>query len=372
MYLQSATLNPPVIDSMYEVGSDLSLAMENGSPELEPQVQFRGGLTQPYVLVPINITPANKTITIADWSQSGNYRIRWNNSNGDISPWVNFTPVAESESVAPYADYLDIVIRKDLPIRVNEMHLGNFENVPILNNYYQALIPVPVTNGYFKLNLDVMTDEPGYYVFGTGGKVYSPDSSISMAIAGDDLYGRTIMKITQPNAEKSGGLTFNIQPQGLLFKNPVLIDINPERNGLDSTYSSLYYYSPSKNRWFYIGNSSLAKPDGKTGGGGKFAVFVDKKPPSITRVKPANNSSMRGRTPILSCHVNDNLSGFDNETQLVMTIDNIWVPAEYDIDTKTFAYQVRGSLKPGLHVLRVTAVDNQGNRAAAVSNFTIK
>ena len=54
-----------------------------------------------------------------------------------------------------------------------------------------------------------------------------------------------------------------------------------------------------------------------------------------------------------------------------MTIDGLWVPAFYDIDNKSYAYQVRHGLSSGRHLLKITAEDNQGNQAEAISRFTI-
>lgn len=372
MYLKAAALNSPVIDSMYQTANDLTIALDNSPPGLEPQVQYRRGVYESYNPVSIVRNGSPESLTLPDMSSDGNYRIRLKSPDSEISPWIEFAPEMESESVVPFADYLDVIVKKDMPIRVNELHLGNFENVPLLDNYFRALIPVPVTSGYFKLNLNDTSGGQGFYVFNSTGRAYSPDSTISLYITSQNLYGNAIIEITEPMTEKSGAVTFNIRPEGLLLKQPVVINVDPVRTGFDSTYLSLYYYSQSKDKWFYIGDDSLHKLDGRTGGGGKFGFLEDKKPPSITRVRPANNTSTTDRTPLLSCYVNDDLSGLSRENQLEMTIDNIWVPAEYDIDTRSLTYQVRGSLKSGVHTLRVTATDNQGNRNRAVAKFTIK
>jgi hypothetical protein len=74
----------------------------------------------------------------------------------------------------------------------------------------------------------------------------------------------------------------------------------------------------------------------------------------------------------LSCTIRDDLSGVNLDESLSMWIDGIWVPAEYDIDTKRLSYQVRNNLKRTRHRIEIRALDNQGNETATKSYFTIR
>jgi hypothetical protein len=285
---------------------------------------------------------------------------------------VEFKPSPQKESVIAYADYLDVILNYDEAVTINNRMLTSFYTLPLDNNYLKARVPVPVDNGYFNIALAENPGNPGYYVFSGEGRAYSPDSSVTLTISSNQLYDEVILSITEPRKDENGNYTFEILPRDLLFKDDVEIHISPERMGIQANNVSLYYYSTRKNRWYYIGSESSGTLTGKTGGGGKFGILEDNKRPVIRRIRPKNNSRVNDRTPVFSCTITDNLSGFKHEHQLEMTIDGYWVPAYYDIDNKTFTYQVRNSLKKGQHTLRITATDRQGNRSSAVSVFTVR
>jgi hypothetical protein len=239
------------------------------------------------------------------------------------------------------------------------------------NNYVKALIPVPTNNGYFEMSLNGNHDNLGYYVFDSGGTAYSPDSSVMISLAREQIYNKVILRITNPEKDAQGNYYFEIQPEQLLLKNPATINILPEKPGISPDKFSLYYSSPNKDRWYYIGIRSGSNIEGQTSGGGKFGILKDIKPPSITGVRPKNGSHITDKTPSLSGVITDDLSGLKEETQLEMTIDGIWVPAYYDIDSHKYSYQVRNNLSKGSHKFSITAVDNQGNKAVVTSIFTV-
>lgn len=371
LFLKTAVLDRPVIDSM-SLGDRLTLALDKLLPDQEPQIQHRASSCEPYKQMAADMAKLPNAIAFQSAANKGDFRIRIRNKSGAASPWVEFTPFVKRASLIPYADYLDIITQKANSGESNDLPLADFTSTPLLNNYIRAQIPIPIKNGYFMLNLKGLESEPGYYIFDAGGKAYSPDSSVHLQLSDQNLYGRSILRITNPRLENPGKYTFGISPEGLLLKNPALIEIAADRFKLDTAYMSLYYYLPGQKRWIYIGDKSLSNLTGKTGGGGKFGIIEDKNPPSIARVKPQNGSITKDKTPFLLCRISDDLSGFDDETQLEMTIDNIWVPAAYDVDTGEFAYQIQNQLKPGKHILTVTATDNQGNKTKAVSKFTIQ
>ncbi|MEE8418259.1 MAG: hypothetical protein V3S06_06290, partial [candidate division Zixibacteria bacterium] len=102
---------------------------------------------------------------------------------------------------------------------------------------------------------------------------------------------------------------------------------------------------------------------------GKVALIEDNDPPSISYIRP--KGKIKARRPWLSCKITDRVSGVDLDGGLSMKIDGIWVPADYDLSTKKFAYKVRNNLRSGRHRLDIVAYDRQGNRKAITKYFTI-
>jgi len=370
--LKKATVRKPTVDRAELNDGDLALHLDNSAGLYDVQIQNRKSMHLPYSDAVCSFNPGDNMITVPSVDNKQEYRIRFIDKNGDYSPWVQFNPMARRESVKPYADFLDVVLRADSMIAIKDKMLSDFYTIALPNNFVKALVPVPTANGYFEIALDGYHGDLGYYVFNSGGTAYSPDSSVSINLSREQIYNKAILKVTNPEKDSQGNYYFEILPEELLLKNAATININSKYLGISPDKFSLYYYWPSKDKWYYIGTRSTSRIEGETSGGGKFGILKDNQPPSITRVRPKNGRLISDKTPNLSCVITDDLSGLKEETQLEMTIDGIWVPAYYDIDTKAFSYQVRNRLKTGRHKLRITAVDNQGNKAAVMSTFTVK
>jgi len=105
-----------------------------------------------------------------------------------------------------------------------------------------------------------------------------------------------------------------------------------------------------------------------------FAIFVlleDSEPPRISRLYPSSGSKLTHRTPRIFAQLRDDLSGVVSEEDIEVTIDGVWVPAEYDYETEELSYRVRQPLKYGKHTLVVSATDACGNKTVRRSVFTI-
>ena len=300
------------------------------------------------------------------------YRIRIIDNYSNFSPWLVFNPEADSAKIIPFADYYEVILPECFNITsLNNTEVKSDDRLLADKKINNGLIPVYNKNGYVKIKPEFQYIIDGYYIFSDGGTVYSLDSTVKIEIQKDQLYGSAVIRITKPQFDDSGNFNFSIQPENLLFKSAVSIQIAYDKLPINPDKTSLYYYWQKKDRWVYIGDRSNKTISGETMGGGKFAAIADDTPPVIGKLRPRNKGRTKDTTPFLSCKITDNLSGFAKETQLTMTIDGIWVPAYYDIDSHTYSYQVKNPLKSGKHILRISAVDNQGNIAKAISRFNI-
>lgn len=371
LYLKKAILPKPNIDEMILLNDTLLIKSEDINEQGSIQLERRPNKISPYEPIPVSSELFKREALCAVENTDSDYRLRLTDEKQAISPWIEFNLNTGGEFVNAYADYLEVVLSGDESIMANDIPLENFYNLPLPGGFNKATVPVPVENGYFRISLNSMPSEYGYYRLNSGGMVFSPDSSIKIEIKENHLYDPTIIKISMPK-RVSKGYEFDIYPDVLLFKNAVDIKVDKDRLNISPVKSSLYYYWPSKNRWIYIGNNSAGLLKGESGGGGRFGILEDIKGPSIYSVRPKHNSSISDRTPYLSCRVVDDLSGIKEEVQLEMSIDGVWVPAYYDIDSKEFGYQVKNPLKKSTHALRIRAVDNQGNESISVSRFTIR
>ena len=166
-----------------------------------------------------------------------------------------------------------------------------------------------------------------------------------------------------------GAKLFQIQPEYLIAKNSIKYKIDLNRIDINTDNIGVYGYAARSDRWGFItsSNDGIISFDGK--GLGRLALIEDSTPPKITRLRPKGR--IKSRQPNLSCIISDDLSGVNTNGRLIMEIDGIWVPAEFDNDTKSFSYKVKNNLRSGKHTLKITAYDRQGNVKTATRVFTI-
>jgi len=369
LFIKKAAFEKPEIKDTHLDSAKQHLTLGAFPANHHPQVQVRKAVYQHYETI---FSYFDKFERIAKFTLSPkafDYRIRIIDDYSNFSPWLVFRPETDSAKIVPFADYYKVL----LPGYFNITDLYNTELEPKLadNRINNGLMPVFNDTGYVELKPEFQQAIDGYYVFNDGGTVYSPDSIIKISLKKDQLYGSTAIRITNPRLDDSGNYIFEILPEDILFKSAVKVQIDADKLSVDSEYASLYYYWQKKDKWVFLGDESVKTISGETMGGGKFAAITDDIPPVIGKVRPRNKGRTNDATPFLSCRIMDNLSGFKKETQFTMTIDGIWVPAYYDIDSHLFSYQVRNPLKSGKHILRISAVDNQGNIAKAISRFII-
>lgn len=104
---------------------------------------------------------------------------------------------------------------------------------------------------------------------------------------------------------------------------------------------------------------------------GTFVLLEDSEPPRISRLYPSSGSKLTHRTPRIFAQLRDDLSGIVREEDIEVTIDGVWVPAEYDYETEELSYRVPRPLKYGKHTLMVSATDACGNKTVRSSVFTV-
>jgi len=370
-YVKKAEFKKPVVTNIYTDSNSYILELGSFPASYKPQIQVRKAPYLPYCTIPSHFNMFERTAKLLSSDYAYDYRIRIIDEHSDFSPWAVFNPRQESSEVIPHADYLEIFALKTDLSALNDYESHYLDIMPLNDNYVKVMAPVLSNDVFFEPELLIKSGSNGFYIFNSGGTAYSPDSTIRLQVMKNHLYCPTIMQITQPVFDGAGGYTFDILPPDLLFKDDVIIRVERNKLALKASHSSLYYYSYKKDKWYFISEKSDDFIKGVTRGGGKFGILIDDMPPRIRRVRPKNNNKIKNRTPLLSCKITDDLSGFKKETQFEMTIDGIWVPAYYDIDHETFSYQVKNPLKTGWHTLQITVVDNQGNKSNAASRFRV-
>jgi len=316
------------------------------------------------------------------------YKFNFTDTNGNQSPWEYFIDRTASVTGFRLSGSPDDLIGEYIPdsIFTNLDYQIFNETVTLSGQLFQS----GVKSWYMEIGGKALEGDTRFIIKssnsvlldtlinlciaapGQNSAAYSPDSTLSLLFNVGSAYYRSYIFPSAGENEKWQGYditSFSVEPSYLLADRPVKFRFDLIKLGKIGGKTGAYGYSSAHDKWGFIGTGEKSiEADGL--GLGKVALIDDNDPPAIHSIKPSN--STKSRRPLLSCTIEDKLSGISMEKPPEMWIDGIWVPAEYDLDTKRFAYQVRGSLKTGRHSIKISATDNQGNQSSKIGNFSIK
>jgi len=398
-YVKTPELPAPLPDfiSYYKFADTIEVDFLTDEKITGADTECRNSLTDPFETINSsfaartwrsndNIAYLNTIRIIAPYKKE-EYRFSYGTADGRISPWIFFKDANEVSGLHIYGspdrlriDYYPDSIYTDLLIQIQcenvafdlEMYqrgIGLF-STDIVDRELYGPTSITIKKGSRVIVDTIISLYPVYAE--NSARVYSPDFSLNIEFAeGSAFYPVYVLPSNGIRAEILGkeAIVYEIKPLYLIADSPVRYEFDLLRSGVSHDYLGAYGYVEKKDKWGFIEKAKGPKIEFLGLGLGRIALIRDDSPPTITAIRPRGR--IRSRKPVLSCVVRDNISGVQLESGLEMKIDGIWVPAEYDIDTKKFQYRVKNNLKAGKHKLEITAWDNQGNRTEKTSYFTI-
>jgi hypothetical protein len=198
----------------------------------------------------------------------------------------------------------------------------------------------------------------------------------TVSFVAGDLYDAGAFSLKEEKAGvKSGALTplYTLSPRDIPFARDLRIQI-----GLPTTTTpidKLGIYRRQGAHWAFEGNDAEKDWRALTAtirSAGAFAILADRHAPVISNVIPGKDAVIRDSRPTIRFDVTDGLSGIGSEDDLQMTIDDRWVPVEYDPDLRAAKTRPRWELDPGIHHIEIVARDRCGNESRLVRAFTVR
>ncbi len=399
LYVKTPEMLPPLPDfiSYYKFADTIEVDFLTDEKITGVDTEFRNSIIDPFELISSSFITKTwrrnrriaylNTVKIINPYKKDEYRFRCVSPDGRISPWILFEDASEISGLQVYGspdrlriDYFPDSIYTDLTIQIQteavafdlEMYqrgIGLFSTDIIDREIYGP------TSILIKKSSSVIIDTiislyPVYPEKNT--EVYSPDFGLTIEFdEGSAFFPVYVLPSLGMNAEIMGkdAVVYEIWPLHLIADSPVRYEFDLLKSGISPDHLGAYGYIEKKGRWGFIEKAKGPKIEFPGLGLGRIALITDDSPPTISTIRP--RGKIRSRKPVLSCVIRDNISGVQIESGPEMKIDGIWVPAEYDIDTKKFRYKVNNSLKAGRHRLEITAFDNQGNKTEKTTYFTI-
>ena len=328
----------------------------------------------------------NTLIAISSY-RSREYRFGFSDVEGSVSPWVYFIDGADRKrlNLEGSPDHLKIEyfpdsIYTDLSILlVNQsktwtmkMNQAGLQAYSVDLQGYNLSGP---TNFVIRGSQSYLVDSLiGLYPAYPGRRLnaISPDLTLTVSFdKNSSFFPAYIFPSNGSRVSIFGGeaIGYEIAPANLISDSPIRYTFNLELLGLTGKKIGAYGYAAHNDAWGFIGRGDGSRIEVEGGGLGRVALIEDNEPPSISYIRP--KGEIKARRPTLSCKINDSISGVELDGGLSMKIDGIWVPADFDLGTKKFAYKVRNNLRPGRHKLEIVASDRQGNRKVVTKYFTI-
>lgn len=371
-YIRRSNLVTPKPVSIKRSGKEVALFFESFPPASTIRLQYRFDRARPFIDLACTVDRSSRCIRFSEQAHGATYRFRMVSSDGGSSDWFYFVVDKANNVITPFADYLQIVADRSQGLSLNGVDLSD-ERFGLLRSdegLIQGLIAISDRNVPVRL-----TDADGKVVFASwvvknDAIIWSPDSLLSLSISSRNLYGPSAMVLTDP-VKKGDRYFFSLKPIDLIFDGKVELTLKTVIPLSIVNKSGIYRVNESGQPESFVGKIDSLRTVFSINSGGLFAIIADLNPPLISRLSPARGSQVRSRVPQISCNVTDDLSGFSRESQLEMKIDGNWVPADYDITTKSYKYQIESPLRPGEHSVTVRATDNQGNSATATWKFVI-
>ena len=208
-----------------------------------------------------------------------------------------------------------------------------------------------------------------------GGLVTSEDGQATVTFAAGDLYVSGAYTLRSGEGNAAGALTplYTLGPRLIPFARDAQLSmaipktkIAPEKLGI---------YRNRKGSWSLEGRArekGWAALRATIKNAGSFAILADQKSPVIANVTPGKGVAVSGRRPTIRFEVSDNLSGIGSDEDLQLTIDDQWVPVEFDPDLRQAKARPRWELEPGDHSVVIVARDVCGNESRLVRTLTVR
>ena len=170
---------------------------------------------------------------------------------------------------------------------------------------------------------------------------------------------------------------YRLGPEDILFRGQaevsLVVDGLPEY--IQRRQVGLYTHDGSTDysRWFNLGGElegDVLKT--RVGGLGPFAALADTTPPELRLLSPRDGSRLRVGRPRIVFQIEDNASGFSEESQLVLRLNGTKVIARYDPQRDRLIYVPRDPLDSGDYWISLEAIDNVGNVGRISASFTVR
>ncbi len=211
---------------------------------------------------------------------------------------------------------------------------------------------------------------------GPDAVLYSNKDGLNLKMQPGDFYIPTMIepyKMKTP-PRKSGeiiGYAYTIRPITTPLKNSIDVAFNIDPK-INKSKIGMYLLN-DKNTWKWVDSkikrSTISAAAGLTG---SYAVLNDTRSPRVKNIHPRKGRKVHTVRPMISCTINEDLSGIEDDKDISVTLDGHWLIPEYDPETEQLITHPDRALADGKHELIITVTDRAGNSRQVFSYFYVE
>lgn len=222
----------------------------------------------------------------------------------------------------------------------------------------------------------IVYDSTTYTLVGLdSAETATTDSLFTLHTGKSDLFRPSYVAVRKRAVENKGLLNlasenYELLPQALVTRQDAEITLRPSVLTNVLNKSGLCRLDDTGERWIWLGGMG---PDsllhGKAATGGSYAAVFDIEPPTIASLNLTDFEIVKDRRPAFHFVLKDNLSGFEDDRNIVIKLDSQWMIPEYDPESGICQTQSLDSLAAGEHLLSIEVKDRAGNEAQRYVKF---
>ena len=171
---------------------------------------------------------------------------------------------------------------------------------------------------------------------------------------------------------------YRFGPAGVTFNHKVSIAIRIPDEIEDPEKMAVYVDHSGDGAWAFAGREFEPENEERyvsarvRSFGRQYALRADRRPPEISRMRPAEGATVSANGLKLSASIKDEDSGIGLEEDIVMLLNGQRLISIYDPDADLVEFSSDQRQRPGTHELVVSVTDQCGNKATRTSRFTVE
>jgi hypothetical protein len=197
--------------------------------------------------------------------------------------------------------------------------------------------------------------------------VWLPDSSLEIRVPKGAVYEPAFLVLRRSESPK-GEPQFSLGPDDLILRTALQLSFRAPADDREA----LFTLNASATRPAFVEHRRV---DGriacKAGQAARYTFATDSVPPVIRRLRPTEDAVV-GRHPVITAHLDDDLSGVGDDSLIVVRVDGSWIPPEYDPEMNQLVARPFETLAPGPHRLDLEVSDWAGNVRRVSRSFHVK